>query len=86
MTAFGKIAVWESWPGPEYDFGLTNNFLFFTLACLIIVCFQIPFGKDLCYVETSHFILKANWLAGFYGVQIFETGYNTVLFSKAAIA
>ena len=25
---FGKGAVWESWRGPEYDFSLTNNFLF----------------------------------------------------------
>ena len=57
--------------GSEYDSGLTNNFLFNTLACLIKVCLQISFGRGLCCVGISQLICEATWLAGHCMVQDF---------------
>ena len=56
LIVFGKGAVWDFLGVYEYDFGLTNNFLFYYLACPIIICLQIAFGRSLCCVETSQLI------------------------------
>ena len=71
IVFFGKCGVWDFWRGSEYDTGLTNNFLFCTLACPIKVCLQIPFGRGLCHAETNQLICKANRLTGFYMVRFF---------------
>ena len=49
---------------------------FYTLACPIKVCFQIPFGRGLHCVETSQSICKANWLTGFYILQVVAGGIS----------
>ena len=55
------------------------------------VCAQIPFGRCLCFVETSQLIYKAkiDWLTSVWFKVLlgyFPTDYCTVIFSKAAIA
>ena len=61
MAVFAKGAVWNIWRSSEYGSSLTNELLFYNLACRIKVCLQ----------KTSQLIGKANRLVGFYIVWIF---------------
>ena len=47
-------------PGSEYTSGLTNNMCFYILTYPMKVCFQMPFGRGLCFKETSQLIDKGN--------------------------
>ena len=71
LTVFGKGVVWDFWQVSECDSVLTNNFLFYTLACPIKVYLQISFSSGLCCVETIQLICKANRLSGFCMIQVF---------------
>ena len=82
MNGFKPLTVFSKWncqgflAGSRIRLWLNNNFRFCSLAWSIIVYLQIPLGSSLFCVETSQFIWKANWLVGFYMVQVFAGGIS----------
>ena len=48
---------------------------------ILILCLEIPFSKNLCHIETSQAISKANKLTGFYMIQVFTKRFSQTVCS-----